>query len=161
MIRERLLLFLINIFCPPVTVMAVAGIGADCLLNTILFILGVIPGHIHGFYITCTYFSRRKKVRKGRYPGGPKMGIYSERVWYGGASARRVDELWEKREDERLEKLKREEEKKAGKRKSGNGKGGGRRNEVLSMHSDVGAGRMHLSAGTGGGRGVSRSRTMM
>ncbi|KAA8570868.1 hypothetical protein EYC84_000257 [Monilinia fructicola] len=90
MIRERLLLFIINIFCPPVTVMAVAGVGADCLLNTILLLLGVLPSHIHAFYITCTYFSRKAKVRKGQYPGGPKMGIYSERVWYGGASARRV-----------------------------------------------------------------------
>ncbi|KAB8297864.1 hypothetical protein EYC80_001659 [Monilinia laxa] len=91
MIRERLVLFIISIFCPPVTVMAVAGVGADCLLNTILLLLGVLPSHIHAFYITCTYFSRKSKVRKGQYPGGPKMGIYSERVWYGGASARRVE----------------------------------------------------------------------
>ncbi|APA13002.1 hypothetical protein SS1G_08498 [Sclerotinia sclerotiorum 1980 UF-70] len=123
--------------------MAVAGIGADCLLNTILFMLGVIPGHIHGFYITCTYFSRRKKVRKGQYPGGPKMGIYSERVWYGGASAKRVDELWEKREDERLEKSDRDEEKRTGRRKAGDRRGVGRRNEVMRMHSDIGAMRVH------------------
>ncbi|KAJ8060497.1 hypothetical protein OCU04_010819 [Sclerotinia nivalis] len=141
--------------------MAVAGIGADCLLNTILFILGVILGHIHGFYITCTYFSRRKKVRKGQYPGGPKMGIYSERVWYGGASAKRVDELREKREDERLEKLDREDEKRAGRKRTGNRSGVGRRNEVMRMHSDVGAGGVHSSVGTGGGRGVRRGRTMM
>ncbi|KAK6600185.1 plasma membrane proteolipid 3 [Botrytis cinerea] len=116
MIRERLLMFLINIFCPPVTVMAIAGVGADCLLNTILFLLGVIPGHIHGFYITCTYFSRKSKVRKGQYPGGPKMGIYSERVWYGGASSRRIDELWEKRESERVENWRRKGEDTWGKR---------------------------------------------
>ncbi|KAF7947791.1 hypothetical protein EAE96_008870 [Botrytis aclada] len=158
MIRERLLMFLINVFCPPVTVMAIAGVGADCLLNTILFLLGVIPGHIHGFYITCTYFSRKSKVRKGQYPGGPKMGIYSERVWYGGASSRRIDELWEKRESERVEKLEKRGRGFVG-RKSQNGKNNGR-SEVLRMHSDAGVERMHTSAGGRGGREMERSMTM-
>lgn len=84
--------------------MLVAGPGPDCLINTLLFIAGVLPGHIHGFYITCTYFHRKRKVRKGRYPGGRKRGIYSQTVWNGGASNARVRELWEKkREDERQE----------------------------------------------------------
>ena len=32
-------------------------------------------------------------MRKGRYPGAPKAGIFDERVWRGGASRERVEEL--------------------------------------------------------------------
>ncbi|KAG4410624.1 hypothetical protein IFR04_016244 [Cadophora malorum] len=77
-IMERILIFTINIFCPPISVLLVAGPGMDCLINTLFFIAGVIPGHIHGFYVTCTYFHRKHKVKRGRYPGGRKTGIYSE-----------------------------------------------------------------------------------
>jgi uncharacterized membrane protein YqaE (UPF0057 family) len=73
--------------------MLVAGPGMDCILNAILFIAGVIPGHIHGFYIIYTYFHRKRKVKKGRYPGGKKAGIFSEQVWNGGASNGKVAEL--------------------------------------------------------------------
>lgn len=66
----------------------------DCHINTLFFIAGAIPGHIHGFYVTCTYFSRKRKVRKGRYPGRRKSGIWSKVVWHGGFSDERVDELW-------------------------------------------------------------------
>lgn len=93
MIFERSMVFLINIFCPPISVMLVAGPGMDCILNAIFFIAGVIPGHIHGFYITCTYFHRKRKVKKGRYPGGRKIFIFSEQVWNGGASNQHVKEL--------------------------------------------------------------------
>ena len=51
------------------------------------------PSHIHGFYLSCTYYHRKGKVRKGRYPGGPKAGIFDQRVWRGGASRERVEEL--------------------------------------------------------------------
>lgn len=88
--------------------MLVAGVGMDALINTLWFLCGVIPGHVHGFYITWTYFSRRKKVKKGRYPGGPKPFIYSRRVINGDASDERVRQLWmaeqrarEERESER------------------------------------------------------------
>jgi hypothetical protein len=73
--------------------MIVAGPGMDCIINAILFIAGVIPGHIHGFYIIYTYFYRKRKVKKGRYPGGKKAGIFSEQVWNGGASNEKVREL--------------------------------------------------------------------
>jgi hypothetical protein len=73
--------------------MLVAGPGMDCILNAIFFIAGIIPGHIHGFYITCTYFHRKRKVKKGRYPGGRKTFIFSEQVWNGGASNQHVKEL--------------------------------------------------------------------
>lgn len=92
---------------PPLSVMIVAGPGMDCIINTFFFIAGVIPGHIHGFYITCTYFNRKRKVRKGRYPGGRKAGIWSQQVWNGGASNRYVRELWE---DEQEEKRRKEDE---------------------------------------------------
>lgn len=66
----------------------------DALVNTLWFLCGVIPGHMHGFYVTWTYFSRKKKVRNGRYPGGPKPFIYSRRVVNGDASDERVRQLW-------------------------------------------------------------------
>ncbi|KUJ16373.1 uncharacterized protein LY89DRAFT_782637 [Mollisia scopiformis] len=91
---ERMMIFLINIFLPPLSVMILAGVGPDCLINTLLFICGVIPAHIHGFYISCTYYSRKRKVRKGRFPGGRKSFIYSQQVINGGASDERVRELW-------------------------------------------------------------------
>ena len=81
----------------------------DCLINTLFFIAGVIPGHIHGFYISCTYFHRKHKVRKGRYPGGRKSGIYSQEVWNGGASNEHVRELYERqrrRDEEKMAKRK-------------------------------------------------------
>lgn len=86
----------------PSNIFQIAGPGMDCLINTLFFIAGVIPGHIHGFYISCTYFNRKKKVRKGRYPGGRKSLIYSEEVWNGGASNEEVRELRarERRRDE-------------------------------------------------------------
>lgn len=86
------------------------------------------------------------------------MGIYSERVWYGGASSRHIDELWEKRERERVEKLEKKGRGFVG-RKSQNGKSNGR-SEVVRMHSDVGVESMHSSAGRGGDRGMGRSMTM-
>lgn len=91
---ERLTLTLVNMFLPPLSVMLVAGVGMDALVNTLWFLCGVIPGHVHGFYVTWTYFSRKKKVRNGRYPGGPKPFIYSRRVVNGDASDERIRQLW-------------------------------------------------------------------
>ncbi|KAM0802015.1 hypothetical protein BDR22DRAFT_151582 [Usnea florida] len=76
----RLCLTLINIFFPPLSVLLLTGPYTDTLVNCLLFIAGVIPSHIHGFYISCTYYHRKGKVRKGRYPGGPKAGIFDERM---------------------------------------------------------------------------------
>jgi hypothetical protein len=78
----------------------------DAIINTLFFIAGVLPGHIHGFYISSVYFHRKRKVRKGKYPGGRKTGIYSEQIWNGGASNRKVRELWEA---EQVEKMRQEE----------------------------------------------------
>lgn len=67
--------------------------------TSLLFLAAIIPSHIHGFYLSCTYFHRRRKVRKGRYPGGPKPLIYSENVLFGGARWDEVQQL-KRREDE-------------------------------------------------------------
>lgn len=53
--------------------------------TSLLFLAAIIPSHIHGFYLSCTYFHRRRKVRRGRWPGGPKPLIYSDNVLCGGA----------------------------------------------------------------------------
>lgn len=73
--------------------MLVAGVGTDVLVNTLLLLCGVIPGHIHGMYVTWTYFSRKRKVRRGRWPGGSKPLIYSRRVVNGDASEETVRRL--------------------------------------------------------------------
>lgn len=123
--------------------MLVAGVGMDCLINTLFLLAGVIPGHIHGFYVTWTYFSRKRKVKKGRYPGGPKPLIYSRRVINGDASDEKVRQLWRAEQRAQEEKLLRK-----GRRGSsllgslGLGGGGG------------GAGRTRASTtGHGGSRG--------
>ncbi|KAH7417906.1 hypothetical protein BKA64DRAFT_182293 [Cadophora sp. MPI-SDFR-AT-0126] len=116
----------------------------DCLINTLFFIAGVIPGHIHGFYVTCTYFHRKHKVKRGRYPGGRKTGIYSEEVWNGGATRRHVDQLWrgERRAEEEKEmvRARRKEGKSMGKRGSGLGMGRSRGSEMVVEESVVGGG---------------------
>lgn len=100
----RLCLTLINVFFPPLSVLLLTGPYTDTLINCLLFIAGVIPSHIHGFYISCTYYHRKGKVRKGKYPGGQKAGIFDEKVWRGGASRERVEELREEEEERRWEK---------------------------------------------------------
>lgn len=114
----------------------------DCLINTLFFIAGVIPGHIHGFYVTCTYFHRKHKVKRGRYPGGRKTGIYSEEVWNGGATNRHVDQLW--REQRRVEEEKEMARVRRREGKSGSGFGGGkarsRGSEMVVEESVVGGG---------------------
>jgi hypothetical protein len=100
--------------------MILAGPSTDCLINTLLFIAGVIPGHIHGFYISQTYYHRRRKVKKGRYPGGRKSFIYSDRIWNGGATNAHVRELYlrEREEERRKEELALEKRRSRGSRRS-------------------------------------------
>lgn len=89
----RLCLALLNIFFPPIAVLLLTGPYTDTLLNCILFLCGVLPAHIQGFYISCTYLHRKKKVRKGIWPGGPKSFIFCEKIWMGGASRREWEQL--------------------------------------------------------------------
>ena len=78
---------------PPIAILLLTGPETDTFINAVLFLLGVIPSHIHGFYISCTYFHRKNKVRKGRYPGDWKPFIYSSKVQNGGVSEREVRRL--------------------------------------------------------------------
>ncbi|KAK7516766.1 hypothetical protein IWZ03DRAFT_415279 [Phyllosticta citriasiana] len=89
----RITITLINIIFPPLAVIMLTGFGMDTMINCLLFIAAVLPSHIHGFYISCTYFARRRRVRKGRWPGGDKSFIASEDVLCGGASPEELRRL--------------------------------------------------------------------
>lgn len=91
----RIGITLLNIFFPPLAVGLLDNFNTDCLVNSILFVCGVLPSHVHGFYISCVYFSRRHKVRRGRYPGGSKPFIYTDTILNGGASNAEVRRLAE------------------------------------------------------------------
>lgn len=102
---KRVIIALLNIFFPPLAVALLCGPNEDLLFNCLLFLLAVIPSHVHGFYISLTYFNRKRKVRRGVYPGGPKSGIWSEKVNTGGVGRREVERLkYEKEEKKRLAK---------------------------------------------------------
>ncbi|KAH7305575.1 hypothetical protein B0I35DRAFT_444050 [Stachybotrys elegans] len=90
---SRILLFLLNILMPPVAVLLLCGPGIDFAINCIFFLLAIIPSHIHGMYVSFTYFNRRRKVRNGRLPGKPRGGIYSQNVQNGGASNQQLREM--------------------------------------------------------------------
>jgi hypothetical protein len=86
----------------------ITGPNEDFVFNCVMFLLAVIPSHVHGFYISLTYFNRKRKVRKGIYPGKPKSLIWSSRVNNGGASKREVEQLrLEKEEGRRSRRAKR------------------------------------------------------
>ena len=99
MVVKRSIITVFNIIFPPVAVMLLTGLNADVILNCCLFLLAVIPSHIHGFYISLTYFNRKRKVRKGKYPGAKRPMIYSERVQTGGAGYREVRRLKAEKEE--------------------------------------------------------------
>ena len=106
---------------------------------------------MHGFYITCTYFHRKRKVQRGIYPGGKKAGIWSEKVWNGDASNAKVRELWDikmRREQEEEDARARKREK----RGSWRGMSFGR-----SRHTSMGHQRME-SVRSSGARGSVRER---
>ncbi|KAI2779588.1 plasma membrane proteolipid 3 [Daldinia loculata] len=81
---SAILIVLITILFPPIGVWAVAGCGADLLINICLTVLGYLPGHIHAFYLEYVYYDRREQARKGRYAARRAAGVYSDRVQTGG-----------------------------------------------------------------------------
>ncbi|EPE05714.1 plasma membrane proteolipid 3 [Ophiostoma piceae UAMH 11346] len=81
---SAVLIVLITILFPPLGVYAVAGCGADLLINICLTCLGVLPGHLHAFYIEYVYYDRREQAREGRFTAASAPGIYSDRVQQGG-----------------------------------------------------------------------------
>ncbi|KAK5055276.1 hypothetical protein LTR84_013026 [Exophiala bonariae] len=102
---KRVIIALLNIFFPPLAVALLCGPNEDLVLNCVLFCLAVIPSHVHGFYISLTYFNRKRRARRGVYPGAKKSGIWSEKVNTGGIGRREAERLkYEKEEEKRLAK---------------------------------------------------------
>jgi uncharacterized membrane protein YqaE (UPF0057 family) len=93
MVLKRLTITLINILFPPLAVILLCGPETDFIINCLLFLAAVIPSHLHAFYISWTYFNRKRKVRKGVYPGKWRWGIYSAKVQKGGASNTEIARL--------------------------------------------------------------------
>ncbi|KAI0129807.1 hypothetical protein BJ170DRAFT_617659 [Xylariales sp. AK1849] len=90
---KRLVVLFFNLLFPPLAVLLLCGFGMDFAMNCFLFLLAVIPSHIHGMYISFVYFGRKKKVRKGRWPGARRGFIYSEKVQSGGATRREMNDI--------------------------------------------------------------------
>ncbi|KAJ9605668.1 hypothetical protein H2200_009517 [Cladophialophora chaetospira] len=99
---KRSIITVLNILFPPLAVMMLTGPNEDFIFNCVMFLLAVIPSHVHGFYISLTYFNRKRKVRKGVYPGKPKHLIWSDRVNNGGASRRDIERLRYEKEEGKL-----------------------------------------------------------
>jgi uncharacterized membrane protein YqaE (UPF0057 family) len=69
---------------PPVGVYIVAGCGADLLINIALCFLGVLPAHVHAFYLEYVYYNRKEQASEGYYENRPAPGVYSSNVQTGG-----------------------------------------------------------------------------
>lgn len=61
-LRYRLSLTILNIFFPPLALLIVCGPDMTFAVNCLLYIFAIIPSHIHGLYVSCVYFHRRRKV---------------------------------------------------------------------------------------------------
>jgi uncharacterized membrane protein YqaE (UPF0057 family) len=105
MVVKRTTVAICNVLFPPLAVWMLCGVGEDLLINSVLFLLAVIPSHVHGFYLSWTYFNRKRKIRKGQYPGGLRPMIYSDKVQNGGASSKEIRQLKKGRDIEKKEKL--------------------------------------------------------
>ena len=87
---------------PPVGVYIISGCGADLLINICLVctlaslytlnrladciqtLLGVLPGHVHAFYLEYVYFERKEQVQQGIVDNRIPAGVYSQNVHSGG-----------------------------------------------------------------------------
>lgn len=83
-------------------------------------------------------------MKKGRYPGGKKAGIFSEQVWNGGASNEKVRELLlaqrrREAEEEEIRMMKRGSKRSSGLARmvSGRDAGLGPKREASVRRSDV------------------------
>lgn len=96
---KRLTILVFNLLFPPLAVGTLTGFTSrETLLNSLLFLLAVLPSHVHGLYISTVYFTRKRRVRKGRWPGHPGLpGIWSEKVLTGGAGWEEARDLKEGR----------------------------------------------------------------
>ncbi|KAK5137757.1 hypothetical protein LTR08_007329 [Meristemomyces frigidus] len=78
------LLIIITIFFPPVGVYLVSGCGADLLINICLTLLGVIPGHVHAFYLIWVLEKKKEQAQQGIVDNRAAAGVYSQNVQTGG-----------------------------------------------------------------------------
>ena len=106
MVIKRLTITLVNILFPPLAILLLCGSETDLVINCLLFLAAVLPSHIHAFYVSCTYFNRKRKVKKQVYPGDWRRGIYSEKVQNGGASNKEIARLKRARVDGKRTNLK-------------------------------------------------------
>ncbi|EAA31761.2 hypothetical protein GE21DRAFT_7915 [Neurospora crassa] len=83
-VASAIFLVIVTIFCPPIGVFAIAGCGADLLINICLTLLGYIPGHVHAFYLEYVYYDRRERLRQGSIVTDRAPGVYSDNVQNGG-----------------------------------------------------------------------------
>jgi uncharacterized membrane protein YqaE (UPF0057 family) len=104
MVLKRAGIWICNLIFPPLAVFLLCGAGEDLFINSMLFILAVFPSHLHSWYISTIYFSRKRKVRKGRYPGNLRPMIYSEKIQNGGASSSEIRRFKKERDRQRIEK---------------------------------------------------------
>lgn len=100
---KRVVIMLMNFLFPPAAVMMLTGVKEDTLINSVLFLLAIFPSHIHAFYLSWTYFNRKRKVRKGVYPGDKASMIYSDKINNGGATRREMQKLKEERDYGKIE----------------------------------------------------------
>ena len=50
-VNMSILTIILCIFIPPVAVLLKKGLGVDFIINILLWILGLLPGMIHAFWI--------------------------------------------------------------------------------------------------------------
>ncbi len=48
----KILMIVLSVLVPPVAVFLQRGVGADLVINVVLWILGAVPGIVHALYIT-------------------------------------------------------------------------------------------------------------
>ena len=91
-LAKQITIFIFNLLFPPLAVGLLTGFTSrDTFINCLLFLCAVIPAHIHGFMISMTYFHRKRKVRKNRFPGDPPSWTKNEKVVTGGAGWREYE----------------------------------------------------------------------
>jgi len=127
---KRITILVFNLVFPPLAVGTLTGFTSrETLLNSLLFLLAVLPSHVHGLYISTVYFTRKRRVRKGKWPGHPGLpGIWSEKVLTGGAG-------WDEAQD-----LK-DGRRRVGRLEEFGGRDGAREREGSRSRSRVGGGR--------------------
>lgn len=104
---HRVAVAVLTMFCPPLAVIVLTGVGSpETILNVILYLMAIVPAYIHGFYVYWRHFHeneirdrhqwegvQRQSTRPRRHSnnnsGGSSRSPSSrsqhsgKRVWYG------------------------------------------------------------------------------